>query len=253
MKNSALAVRERQKIILEKLSESGEVLIESLKEELGVSALTIRRDFGRLEECGLLERTYGGAKIITGKIKKKSNLKKEAIKERIAKRAATFVQDSETILVNSSSTAYYLFNFLAEKQITIITNNADALTFADRARYELIFIGGELNIIKHSMVGPIAMETLKSIRATKCFMGVSGITKEGVLSTAMFQEADVNKMMIEQATSEVIVLAESEKIGVQSNFDIASLKKVRRLITDSAITEEQRHIIESCGSELISV
>lgn len=153
------------------------------------------------------------------------------------------VKEGDTVLINSSTTAFYMFHLLSDMNITIITNNANALHTVDDAKYELIFTGGGINTFKHSMVGPIALGALKNIRANKCFVGVSGISKNGILSTALFQETAVNSGMISQANESVIVLADSTKIGIQHNFDIGSLDRVSHLITDSGITEDQLNIL----------
>ena len=52
---------DRLSVILEDLSEGGSVSVTELCRRLGVSAATIRRDLGLLEEHRLLRRTHGGA------------------------------------------------------------------------------------------------------------------------------------------------------------------------------------------------
>ncbi len=42
------------------------------------------------------------------------------------------------------------------------------------------------------LVGDFALATIRKIRANKCFIGVSGITAEGEISTAVLQETMVN-------------------------------------------------------------
>ena len=53
--------RSRLEAILSKLQQSGEVNVDALSAELGVSPVTIRRDLDQLERDGLLQRTHGGA------------------------------------------------------------------------------------------------------------------------------------------------------------------------------------------------
>ena len=52
---------DRFSVILEDLSDGGSVSVTELCRRLGVSAATIRRDLGLLEENHLLKRTHGGA------------------------------------------------------------------------------------------------------------------------------------------------------------------------------------------------
>ena len=52
---------ERQKRILELLSENGAVWVSRLSGELGVTEETVRRDLEKLEKQEMLMRTHGGA------------------------------------------------------------------------------------------------------------------------------------------------------------------------------------------------
>ena len=60
---------QRQHLILSRLRTRGAVRITALSKELGVSAMTIRRDIADLADKGLLKRVQGGAKerVITQK------------------------------------------------------------------------------------------------------------------------------------------------------------------------------------------
>ena len=252
MKNSRSIIAKRHNYILQKLNAEHSVIVEDLTTELNVSALTIRRDLDDLAAQGKLERFFGGAKLLSNEIQNSHPRlnppplpidEYEEKKRMIAECAASMVKEGDTVLINSSTTAFYMFHLLSDMNITIITNNANALHTVDDAKYELIFTGGGINTFKHSMVGPIALGALKNIRANKCFVGVSGISKNGILSTALFQETAVNSGMISQANESVIVLADSTKIGIQHNFDIGSLDRVSHLITDSGITEDQLNIL----------
>ena len=252
MKNSRSIIAKRHNYILQKLNAEHSVIVEDLTTELNVSALTIRRDLDDLAAQGKVERFFGGARILSYETQNShSRLEPSPLpideyeekKRMIAECAASMVKEGDTVLINSSTTAFYMFHLLSDMNITIITNNANALHTVDDAKYELIFTGGGINTFKHSMVGPIALGALKNIRANKCFVGVSGISKNGILSTALFQETAVNSGMISQANESVIVLADSTKIGIQHNFDIGSLDRVSHLITDSGITEDQLNIL----------
>ena len=52
---------QRQHLILSRLRTRGAVRITALSKELGVSAMTIRRDIADLADKGLLKRVHGGA------------------------------------------------------------------------------------------------------------------------------------------------------------------------------------------------
>ncbi len=256
MKNSRSAILKRQNKILQKLNSNGSILIEDIAKELNVSPLTVRRDLNELSEQGLAERFFGGARQTNRVLRedpasRHKNEAESAKQQAIAACAAELVEEGETLLINSSTTAFNLFSILADKNLTIITNNANALQTVDNAKFQLIFTGGEINTYKHSMVGTFAVQILKRMRADKCFIGVSGISENGVLSTAVLQETAVNMAMMDQTNDAVVILTDSSKIGVQHNFDIGTLDKVTHIITDSDITEEQLAMLKKYDLEII--
>jgi DeoR family fructose operon transcriptional repressor len=59
-------VNARQQQILDRMALYGEVKLAELKETFDVTEMTLRRDLEKLEQIGLLRRTFGGA-ILIGK------------------------------------------------------------------------------------------------------------------------------------------------------------------------------------------
>jgi DeoR/GlpR family transcriptional regulator of sugar metabolism len=50
--------------IMKALLRAGEISVQELSEEVGISAPSIRRDLARLEERGLVLRTHGGVTLV---------------------------------------------------------------------------------------------------------------------------------------------------------------------------------------------
>ena len=256
MKNTRSAIFKRQNLILQKLNSNGSIFIEEIARELHVSPLTVRRDIDEFVQKGLAQRFFGGASLVNRPLRADPagsdiNSLKETKKHLIARAAAALVREGETILINSSTTAFYMFPLLADRRITVITNNANALQFVDNSRFELVFTGGEINAYKHSMVGTFSIQTLKKIRANTCFIGVSGISESGTLSTAVLQETTVNIAMMNQANNAVVILADSSKIGLQHNFDIGSVNIATHIITDSGVTKEQLEMLRRYSAQVL--
>ncbi len=57
----------RQKHILDRLSENGQLSISELVEGLQVSADTIRRDLSELEKQGVLQKSHGAPSLLTSR------------------------------------------------------------------------------------------------------------------------------------------------------------------------------------------
>ena len=105
-------VKERLDIIMSLLSENGKIEVNSLSRQFNVSKDLIRKDLQKLEDQGLLERTYGGAvpkRTIAKNLSVWSRLSSNTEeKKRIAKKAVTLINPNETIFLDITSINYFL-------------------------------------------------------------------------------------------------------------------------------------------------
>ena len=58
----------RHKQILEELHLKGRIYVREVSKSLGVTEVTIRRDLSLLEDKGLLNKTYGGAVVMSPEV-----------------------------------------------------------------------------------------------------------------------------------------------------------------------------------------
>lgn len=237
MKNAKGFVFKRQQAILKYLKENKFAKTEELATLLKTSNITIRRDFQNLEKEGVIRRKYGGAELIEGALSEDpyfnhSNIEIEKIKDSIAKKAAEFIEDGDSIFINSSSTAIKLLEYIEDKRVMVITNNGKILGMNLSPNVEIILTGGEVYGRKQSMVGDIATQIISKITATKCFIGVSGINANTGISTSVLQETTVNMKMLENCNGPTFVLSDNSKIGIHHNFSSGDISKVNYVITN---------------------
>ena len=221
MKNKKGVIVKRQQTILQRLQKEKEVSVDQLANELGVSSLTIRRDLIEFENQGFVKRHYGTTDY----------------RRVVAKKAAELIEEGDIIFVNSSKTALLMLDYISGKRVSVITNNGNAITSSHDPLVSIILTGGELHGTKCSLVGDFALATIRKIRANKCFIGVSGITAEGEISTAVLQETMVNSLMIERAKDMVVILADHKRIGKLHNFIIADTHQITHIVTDELADE----------------
>ncbi len=242
---------ERQNRILEIVDERGVIRVNELSRLFEVSVMTIRRDLMTLEEHGLLRRSHGGAvsrrRFQSEPYFDQKDKRNRAEKEAIGQLAATLVEPGETILVNSGSTTLELLRHLPNIELRVVTSNAGAVSALSASGIECIVIGGVYRQRSNSFVGGFAMQTLDSVYGSKAFIGVDGLDLEAGLTTPHHQEAEVARKMIERTRGEVVVLADSSKIGGVSPFVSTVLDDVDIVITDSGILDEYRTALEERG------
>lgn len=254
MKRALSVVNQRRQDILDALKKNPHLSADDLATLLNVSSITIRRDFQYLEERDRLQRHYGGAKVIeTFRETSNRNDRYEMRKNMIAKRAAQYVDDGDTIFINTSSTALLILKYLDDKKVNVITNNANALHIPKGVNVNLFLTGGELREPKHSMVGEFAYNNLSRVSANKCFLGCSGISAKLGMTTSVLAEVAINEVMFRQTTGPRYVIADSTKIGYNANFVSSSLNKITTLITDQDADKNEIEMMKFLGLNIVTV
>lgn len=254
MKMHRSVVEERRKTILSILSKEPGINAEALAQRLEVSPVTIRRDLQYWEEKNRISRHYGGAKIVQTFKEAHSELNDiEIRKNMIAKRAAEFVDDGDTIFINTSSTALLMLSYIKGKRVNVITNNANAVFIQKDFKINVILTGGELREPKESMVGEFALNNLAKVSSNKTFIGCSGISADVGITTAVLAEVAINELMLKQSTGTCFVLADSTKIGHNHSFVSNTLKRVDVLITDTLADEYECEAIAEKNVRILKV
>lgn len=249
----------RRKEILNMLAEKGEVLIVELSEKFQVSEVTIRNDLSQLEKKNTLVRARGGALKFEGGVaiekrladKTKINTKE---KSKIGEKAAQFVKESDTIIIDSGSTTAELVRHMADFQdLTVITNAINiANLLVNRQNINMIMLGGYFRKNSSSLVGPLAEKSLRNFNVDKFFLGVDGFDTNQGIFTPNIEEARLNEIMIEIAR-EVIVLVDSSKFKKRSLAFICNIRQIHKVITDAGISIEDKKRLHDAGVEVIIV
>jgi DeoR family fructose operon transcriptional repressor len=239
---SPLFAEERKQKILDLLKEKSKLMVPELCSEFGVSPATIRNDLRELENAGLLKRTHGGAiKVsktsfeLNSYQKKVTNLNE---KKAIARIAINYVEDGDTIALDTGTTTLELARLLSSrKNITVVLNDIEIAAYLENEQnIDVILIGGSLRKGFHCTVGPIAVRSLQGLYVDKAFMATNGISVKGGITTPNIEQAEVKAAMINMA-EEVIVLCDSSKIGNNSFVQVHPITAIDRIITDEGINE----------------
>ncbi len=262
MKRSRAEVQSRQNSILEYLRKNTYATVTELAAYFSVSPVTVRRDLAALKEDGALRKTFGGVSFTKGMRVLPPFDSERYIntnipeKEAIARKAAEFIVDDDTVFINSSSTALRIYPYINVNNAIIVTNNGRALSAERHRGTDLIILGGEVagtSSTKMSMTGNFTVENIGKIAASKCILGVSGISASGGLTSMSSRDPDINRSMIASCRGPVIIVADYRKIGTEHNFRFGSLSDVDYLITDSQADPQELEQIRAAGVAVITV
>jgi DeoR/GlpR family transcriptional regulator of sugar metabolism len=247
---------ERQGRILEILAEQRGVRVSALSELLGVSEMTIRRDLERLESDGQLSRTHGGAILrqhIVEEPRYVTNVRTHtAEKDRIARAAASMIAPGETVFLGSGTTAAQVLAHVdAQVNARIVTHNVGALTTAQDSSLDVIMLGGVFRPRSNTLEGPMAIEAVSTLHASRFILGADGLSLEEGVTTASIGIAGVERAMMRQTRGEVIVLADRSKLGAVGDFVICGLSDVQTVVVDD-IDDDVRDEMLRRGLRVVS-
>lgn len=238
MKNSLINVNQRRDFIFSILLKNKYVEVKDLATQCKVSELTIRRDLEFFERKSLIERYYGGARIIEDTSDDQKSHQLNMTKEAIAKIAAEYIDSGDTIFINTSSTALLVIKYLNKKQVTIITNSVKALAMNNNPNVTIILSGGEVYQKKDSMVGDFALNNLTKIHVSKSILGCSALSLNEGLTTSIHSEVSLNQTMLKNTKGLRIIVLDSSKINKVASYVTASLNDIDIIITDKKASLE---------------
>lgn len=234
IKSLYMTFQKRAHKILELLETFGEVEIRQLSTKIGVSEVTVRRDLTTMAANGLLYRTHGGAMKISEVIKPVSFANKVAVnlkaKDAICKRAAADIIDGDVIFIDCGSTAFRLCQFIKNKKIKVITNSLPVVNELQHSAVTVNLIGGEVDATRQAVHGTMAQEHIARYRASKAFLGVDGITAEGLYAGSEHEAS--NTLAMASQSDCVYMLCDASKIGKTSYLKFNDLSLVNILVTD---------------------
>lgn len=229
--------------------------LEELSASLGVSQATVRRDLDALAMEGRLRRVHGGAVALD---ERPSELRfdvkaVEAAEEkaRIAARAIELLAPDDTVYLDSGSTVLEAARLLRGwDRLTVVTNSLPAAMELAGRGPRLIVIGGELRATSQALVGPLTRLLLDTLHVDRALIGTFAFSLEEGLTTTDPAEAYTKELVLGRAR-EVILLADSRKIGTRSFISAGRLEAIDVLVTDTGIDERVVRSLERRGVKVI--
>jgi DeoR family transcriptional regulator, fructose operon transcriptional repressor len=253
---TAFFVEERRRAILERLQSTGKVTVEDLAASFRVSYATVRADLARLEGEGLLRRTHGGAILASATLYEPAYAHRQVIrlpeKQVIARPAAAMVRDGETVLLDAGTTTHEVALQLCQRQaLTVVTNSlSSALVLMENPGIEVVMLGGTVNARRRATLGPLAVGLLDAFRVDRAFLAFNGIHRDAGFTVVDFDAASLKRRMAERA-AQVIVVADSGKIGQIAFAAALPLSAAHTLVTDAGISETDRAALSEQGLHVI--
>lgn len=248
---------ERRNEILERLQIEKRVIVSELSRTYQVSEETIRRDLERLENDGLVTKSYGGAVLnehsifdLPFNVRKKKQVRE---KQKIAGLIADLVQNGEALMLDASSTSVYTAKALREKreELTVITNSVEIVVELFNApKWTVISTGGISREDSFALHGPVTERVVQSYHVDKAVISCKGLSLEYGLTDSDEQAASSKRAMLRSA-KERILAADSSKFDEVAFTKIAEWGDITSLVTDQEPPDPWLRELERMGIQCI--
>lgn len=239
---------QRRMEIFDTLQQHKTVEVNVLAKQFKVTPMTIRRDLAVFQKQGLVTTTYGGAYLNQGaaiepNFALKSSQMKEG-KQLIARRAASLVNDGETVIIDCGSTTYELSKYIAHLHITVITNSLPVMNILkDHENVKLIMVPGQYNHVSAGALSTYTVAFYQQLHADKVFMSTQGFDETHGLSVPDMEDAAVKKAIL-KAGKEKILLADMSKYKQRFLCAHARLVDFTTIVNDGPFkTDLQNYLI----------
>ncbi|MBM7603859.1 DeoR/GlpR family transcriptional regulator of sugar metabolism [Metabacillus crassostreae] len=249
-----MLVAERHRKIVDVVNEKLSVRVTELSKIFKVTEETIRRDLEKLEKENLLRRSHGGAVSIQDEQTEVSYTEREitnaAQKRAIAIEAVKLIEPGDQIVLDASTTAWYMAKEMPDLPLTVLTNSIKvAVELSKKEQVRVISTGGMLQPKSLSYVGPLAERSLNMYHVNKAFISCKGVHIDAGLSDSNEWQALLKKQMMFIA-DQTILLADSTKFGVRTFAQIKEIQNIGRVITDDSIADSYSRALEEKGVQL---
>lgn len=233
--NDGVAARHR--VILELARHTGNVSVDALADQLGVTPQTIRKDLNVLARRSMLARVHGGAVITSGVDNLGYDERRHIAagsKDAIGAAAAALVPNGASLFINIGSTTEAIARHLTgHRDLMVITNNLNVVDIlAGSPSIEVIAAGGKVRPGDRAVVGALAMDFIRNFRVDYALIGASAIEPDGTFLDFDVDEVRVSQTIIRHAR-QVILSLDSSKLGRPAPAKIGDLADIDFLVTDA--------------------
>lgn len=232
-----MLAQERRNRILERLQEQKSVVVGELSQLFGVSEETIRCDLDKLDKEGIAVKSYGGAVIkenvsidLPFNVRKKHNM---VGKQKIAELVGDLVESGDHIMLDASTTAVFIAKAIRNKKnLTVVTNSLEIMIeLADVPDWKIISPGGKLREGYLALVGPQALEGLRTYHVEKAFISCKGADLEQGITDGNEDFAQIKRLMLQNAREKILVV-DRTKLDAVAFAHIGDLEDLDVVVMD---------------------
>lgn len=248
---------EREEIILDVLNRQGKVRVTEVCDILSIAPSTARLLLQSMQDKDLLQRTHGGAIPVDKPEQPKptrdfSEIENYEAKLKVAKLAASTINDGDYIAIGSGTTTYLLATLLHGRQdLTIVT---DSFPVANELLHDdgitLYIAGGWIMRRNSSCRGLAAERFFRELTVDKSYCGADSINVNIGTSSVDFDPR--TETCVSKCGAERYVLVDSSKFNVRPFIDkVMKIEDIHHIITNNDLSQKNIDTLKSSGVDVL--
>lgn len=230
---------ERLNAIIDLIEKNNFATVAYLSKELNYSHATINRDIAELDRQGLIKRVWGGVEALkTDAVPLLFRYEKsKSSKMKVAKAAASLVNDGDTVMIDGATTTQFIGQYLIKKKhIHVITNNIALASYLSKHDIWVTVLGGDIIDKPYMTDGDETIEMISHYYADIAFFATSAISSEGLIGDCEKIFWRSHKEMIRRS-KQIYYLMDHEKIDTPLFYVTCDLGSIHGIISDCALPE----------------
>ena len=245
--------RDRHAAICDIIKENNIILIHEISSLFNVSLETARRDLEALQDRGIVKRIHGGAILSSATDTAGEDTPHAASsyeeKRAIGRKAATMVNNGETILLDTGSTTLELARNLKNlKELTVITHSINIINELIGTHIKIIVLGGDVQNDEQFIYSHVTEQMLRQYFVDKAFFSCGGITfSDGITDYGVV----LDRNNIAHHADETILLADSGKFGKNARFKACEISLLDKVVVDAHLNPAYLKKLRDSGVEVI--
>lgn len=221
-----------------------------LRDICKVSLPTVRKIVGKLKQYNMVSLIYGGVELSPKGLGAVEERQLTSEYHAIAREAVKLISDGEAIFLGPGNTVATLCQYLKPfNNLTVFTNSVYVIEqLCSVSNINLVSLGGVLQ--RTNMAFSSLTEKLSAqIHISKCFISGAGVNPE----KGIFHSVPVNLQTEEQVvekSSEVILLADKHKFGLEKAFVLMPIDKIDILVSTVDLDPQVVQALRSKGLDI---
>lgn len=225
---------ERQRYILDKISQDQRINLVDLSQLMKVSYDSIRRDVIELEDKGFLKKVHGGAvanSYLSFKAAQGLGVANQEVLQ-LTKKVHKLFENKRIVLMDGGTTNFHIAEQLPKNlELTIITNNLPLATVLnDHPKIETILLGGSYYQRYQITLGGETIRQVEQFRPDLFLMGFNGIHPQSGLTIRHYEESILKQKMM-KVSHEIAVCSIQEKFTTVENYKVCDIDDLDYLVT----------------------